>query len=163
MTITEISKKNKSYRSVNLHKFQNNQLVNQKITNIYLYMQVNHNVLKNMLCVKYLVLNNLLNYLPTKEIQLNDQYTKVLNKVTIKISSYIKLNIIIVDRLINLSIFEYKYNFTFINFTNEYIKHFFDFNDLRYKICNVTYKLKVLNIKQVEEDLLCTLIDNIMI
>ena len=163
MTIVDIYKPNKSYRSVNLHKFQHNQVVNQKVTDIYLYMQVSRNVVKNMLCVKYLVLNNLINYLPTKPLEIDEKYTKILNKATIKINKYIKLNIIIVDRLVNTSVFEYKFNFTFINYNNEFIKQFFNFNDLRYKICNVTHKLQNVNAKQVEEELLCSLIDNISI
>lgn len=126
-------------------------------------MQIEKNIIKNMICIKYLVLNNSLNYLPLKPIEIIEDNSKILNKISIKINKLTTLNIIILDKLINTSIFDYKCRFTFINFNTEIMKQFFNFNDLRYKICNVTHKIQQLNTKQIEEELLCNLINNISI
>ncbi len=156
MTIVDNYKPSKSYRSVNLHKF------NTKPYHLYLYMEIISDPVKNFNCVKYIVLQGLLNYLPTNPIELHEM-TEIKNKVSVKINPYITLNIIVVKKLINPYVIKYKFNFSFLNLNNNYIKTFFNTIKFRYKVASVTHQLQYFNVGKIEDELLCNQFDNIKI
>lgn len=160
MTIVNIYKPNKSYRSVNLHKFNSNTMT--KPINVYLYLQVNKDENKNFLCVKYLVLQDQINYIPINQIELNKE-THIINKATVKINNYVILNVILVDKLINPNFMKYRCNFTYLKLNENYIKSFFNINRLSYRYANITHKLQNFNTVKLEDELLCNLLDNIKI
>jgi hypothetical protein len=160
MTIVDIYKPNKSYRSVNLHKF--NSITITKPINVYLYLQVIKDENKNFICIKYMVLQGQLNYVPINPIEFNNE-TNILNKASIKINNYVKLNVFLVDKLTNPNFMKYRCNFTYLKLNNNYIKSFFNINSLSYKNANITHKLQNFNTAKLEDELLCNLLDNIKI
>lgn len=156
MTIVDNYKPNKSYRSVNLHKY------NFKTVNVYLYMEIINDPIKNFICIKYLVNQGQLSYLPTNVIFLHEK-TKINNNVSFKINPYLTLNVFVVNKLINPSVMKYKFNFSFLNINNNYIKSFFNTSKLCYKVANMSRQIQYFNVGKLEDELLCNLIDNIKI
>jgi hypothetical protein len=159
MTIVDTYKPNKSYKFVNINKFTSTKIT--KPINIYLYLQVIHD--KKFVCIKYLVLQGQLNYLPTDLIEINNNTSHIINKASIKINHYIILNVFVIDKLFNPNVMKYKFNFTFLNLYDNYVKSFFNINRFTFKNANITRRIQNFNTKKLEDELFCDLFDNIKI
>lgn len=154
MTIVDIYKPNKSYKSLQT-KYGTKQL------NVYLYIQVIKDENKNFLCMKYLVINNQLNYLPTHQIDFRE--INIINKATVKLNNNVVLNVILVEKLLNPNILRYRFNYSYFKLDDNHFKQFFNVNKLCYKNANITRQIQNFNTNKLEDELLCNLLDNIKI
>ena len=133
-------------------------------TNIYLYLNVIMNATNTQVIIRYLVLQEPhLNNLPLEQINFNNNNTNISNTIKININSYTTLNIFICSQLVNPNILKYKFNFCYLKTKILPFKSFFSINDLRYEKNNVLQKLPPINVKEIEEEYLSKLLENISI
>ena len=148
--------KNKSYRSVNLYKYNN--IIRY---NLYLYIEIIKDVNNKIILMKYLILNgSSLNFIPTEPINLPQEIKK--NTLFVDLNQNVRLNIIFCKNLYNVNIMKYKFNYSYLSPSITPIKTFFMMNDLRYKINNnSSNKLNLINTKSLDESYLSILMSNL--